>query len=111
MKTTTPQRAAPAASQTPRWTKEQIRAARLTPIAPYLEKRGLHLIENSADNHAVREYPGLIIKDGYWRWPERNAGGNTIDLCMQVLRLSFNDAMRELTQMPCPERSVKPDAS
>jgi hypothetical protein len=24
-------------------------------------------------------HPGLIIKDSYWRWPQRNLAGNTID--------------------------------
>ena len=67
-------------------------------IAPLLEKRRLHLIDAGGGNYTVREHPGLIIKDGYWRWPERELGGNAIDLCMQVLRLNFNDAMHELTQ-------------
>ncbi|MDR0353835.1 MAG: hypothetical protein LBI02_11020 [Opitutaceae bacterium] len=39
-------------------------------IAPLLERRGLHLMETGAGNHLVREHPGLIIKDSYWRWPE-----------------------------------------
>ena len=87
--------AAPRAS---RWDKEDIRAARMKTIAPLLEKRGLHLIETGGGNYIVREHPGLIIKDSYWRHPERGAGGNTIDLLTQVLRLSFNEAMQELMQ-------------
>lgn len=81
----------------PRWTREQIRAARLAPLLPLLEKRGLHLVETGAGNFLVREFAGLIVKDGYWRWPERELGGNAIDFCTQVLRLSFHDAMRDLT--------------
>jgi type II secretory pathway predicted ATPase ExeA len=27
----------------------------------------------------------LIVKDSYWRWPERNLAGNAIDFCMRVL--------------------------
>ena len=87
------------ASQTPRWSKEEIRAARMVAIAPLLEKRGMHLIESGGGNYIVREHPGLVIKDSYWRHPERNTGGNAIDLLTQVLRLSFNDAMLELSQM------------
>jgi len=79
-----------------RWTREQIRAARLAPLAPLLEQRGLVLIESGCGNFLVREYPGLIVKDGYWRWPERDLQGNAIDFCTQVLRLSFHDSMREL---------------
>lgn len=73
----------------PRWTREQIRAARLTPLVPLLQKRGFQLIELPA-------YPGLLVKDSYWRWPERNLAGNAIDLFMRVLGLSFHDAMRLL---------------
>jgi hypothetical protein len=87
-----------AASQTPRWSKEQIREARMIAIAPLLEKRGMHLIESGGGNYLIREHPGLIIKDSYWRHPERGAGGNAIDLLTQILRLSFNDAMLELSQ-------------
>jgi hypothetical protein len=39
-------------------------------------------------------YPGLIVKDSYWRWPERNLAGNAIDFFVQVLGLSFQEAMR-----------------
>ncbi len=82
---------------TPRWTREQIRAARLVLLVPLVEKRGLHLVETGGDNFAVREYPGLVVKDCYWRWAERALAGNAIDFCTQILRLSFHDAMRELT--------------
>ena len=81
----------------PRWTREQIRAARLAPLAPLLEQRGLVLIESGCGNFLVREHPGLVIKDGYWRWPERGLQGNAIDFGTQVLRLSFHDTMRALT--------------
>lgn len=81
---------------TPRWSRDQIRTARLAPLLPLLERRGLHLVETGGGNFAVRQYAGLIVKDGYWRWPERDLAGNAIDFCTQVLRLSFHDAMREL---------------
>jgi len=81
-----------------RWTRQQIRAARLAPLAPLLEKRGLQLIPREAGNFILPAYPGLIIKDSYWRWPERNLAGNAIDFHVQVLGMSFHDAMRHLTQ-------------
>ncbi len=37
------------------------------------------------------------VKDSYWRWPERNLAGNAIDFHVQVLGLSFHDAMRQIT--------------
>jgi hypothetical protein len=88
----------PGASQTPRWSREDIRAARMVAIAPLLEKRGMHLFETGGGNYVIREHPGIIIKDSYWRCPERNTGGNAIDLLTQVMRLGFNEAMLELTQ-------------
>ena len=82
---------------TPRWTREQIRAARLAPLLPLLQRRGLQLIARDAGNFTLPAYPGLIVKDSYWRWPERNLAGNAIDFFMRVLGLTFNDAMRQIT--------------
>jgi len=81
----------------PRWSREQIRAARLASLLPLLQKRGLQLIEQDAGNFMLPAYPGLIVKNSYWRWPERNLAGNAIDFHVQVLGLSFHDAMRQIT--------------
>ena len=81
-----------------RWTHEQIRAARMAPLAPLLQMRGLQLLEREAGNLSLPAYPGLIVKDSYWRWPERNLAGNAIDFFMRVLGLSFHDAMRQITE-------------
>ena len=80
-----------------RWPREQIRAARLTPLVPLLQQRGLQLVAGEAGNFGLPAYPGLIVKDSYWRWPERDLAGNAIDFCVQVLGLSFHDAMRLIT--------------
>jgi len=45
----------------------------------------------------LAQYKGLLLKDSYWRWPERNLAGNAIDFFVQVLGLSFHDAMRQIT--------------
>jgi hypothetical protein len=81
----------------PRWTREQIRAARLAPLAPLLQKRGWQLLPREAGNFILPAYPGLILKDSYWRWPQRHLEGNAIDFFMRVLGLSFHDAMRQIT--------------
>ena len=81
----------------PRWSREQIRAARLVPLAPLLQKQGLTLIEEASGNFRLPAYPGLILKESYWRWPERERAGNAIDFFVQVLGLSFNQAMRQIT--------------
>ena len=78
------------------WTRERIRAARLTPLVPLLEKRGLQLAEQGGGNFLVPAFPGLIVKDSYWRWPERELAGNAIDFLVHVLGRSFHEAMTEL---------------
>lgn len=69
----------------------------MAPLAPLLKRRGLHLVETGVGNTHVTEYPGRIVKECYWRRPERRLSDNAIDLFTQVLHLSFHDAMRELS--------------
>ena len=80
-----------------RWTREQIRAARSAPLVPLLQKRGLQLIERPAGNFELADFRGLLVKDSYWRWPERNLAGNAIDFFVQVMGLSFHDTMRQIS--------------
>ena len=84
-------------SPQPRWSRDQIRAARLVPPPPLLQKSGIQIIPREEGNSILPAYPGLIVKDSYWRWPERNVAGNAIDFFMRVLGLSFHDAMRQIT--------------
>jgi len=51
------------------WTREQIRAARLAPLAPLLERRGLQLIETGGGNFRLADFPGLVVKDSYCAGP------------------------------------------
>jgi hypothetical protein len=81
----------------PRWSREQIRAARLTPLVPLLQQQGLPLVAREAGTFELPAFPGLIVKDSYWRWPQRNLAGNAIDFHVQVLKLSFHDVMRHIT--------------
>jgi len=64
---------------------------------PLLQKRGLHLVAGEAGNYTLPAFPGLILKDSYWRWPQRNLAGNAIDFHVQVLGLSFHQAMQDIT--------------
>ena len=84
-------------NRSPRWTREQIRAARHVPLLPLLQKRELQLVERQAGNFELSAFPGLIVKESYWRWPKRNMAGNAIDFFVQVLGMNFHDAMREIT--------------
>jgi hypothetical protein len=83
---------------TNRWTREQIRAARMAPLVPLLRQRGFQLIELPAANFELAPYKGLLIKNSYWRWPQRQLAGNAIDFFVKVLGLTFNDAMCQITQ-------------
>ena len=82
------------------WTREQIRDARMAELASFLEKRGHQLVETGGGNFLVPAFPGLIVKDSYWRWPERGLSGNAIDFLVQVFGLSFHAAMTELHPPP-----------
>ena len=93
---TAPYRNGASPAPAPRWTRQQIRAARITPLLPLLQKCGLQVRELPAGNFEALAYPGLLLKASYWRWPERNLAGNAIDFFMRVLGLSFHDAMRQI---------------
>jgi hypothetical protein len=54
------------------------------------------LLHRPAGNLALPAFPGLIVKDSYWRWPQRELSGNTIDFFVKVLGLSFAEAMRQI---------------
>jgi hypothetical protein len=69
----------------------------LAPLVPLVQKRGLQLVVREADNFTLPAYPGLPVKDSYWRWPERNLAGNAFDYHVQVLDLSFHEAINQIT--------------
>jgi hypothetical protein len=68
----------------------------MTPLPPLLQRRRLELLARAADNFELAAYPGLLVKDSYWRWPQRDLAGNTIDFFVQILGLSFHQAMSEI---------------
>jgi hypothetical protein len=67
-------------------------------LVPLLQKRGLQLVEKQAGNFELSAFPGLIIKESYWRWPQQNLEGNAIDFFVHVLKLPFHDAMRQIIE-------------
>lgn len=81
----------------PRWTPEQIRRARQAPLLPLLSKRGLPMAELPAGNFTPLDYPGIIFKDSYWRWPQYDMSGNAIDFFVRILGDSFENAMEYIT--------------
>jgi len=78
------------------WSKSQIRQARKTQLAPMLIERSYRLYPLKNDNYRVLPDPddpaGLIVKQSFWLWPERNMAGNSIDFFVKVEGLSFDQA-------------------
>ena len=87
------------ASERRRWSREQIRSARRVNLVPLMQCRGLELRDRSADNYEVCRFPGLIVKQNYWRWPEENMAGNTIDFFTSIVGLTFSQAMQEIDSL------------
>jgi hypothetical protein len=85
------------AHRTP-WTKAQIQAARRAPLPELLQARGLHLRETGGGNYRLSEHPAVIVKDSYWRESSTERAGNTIDFCVVVLGMTFNQAMEAITR-------------
>ena len=65
-------------------------------MIPLIQERGIKIIEASPGNYELPAYKGVIVKESYWRWPQRDLAGNAIDFFVHVLGLSFHDAMREI---------------
>ena len=86
------------------WSRRQIRAARAAELPPLLRRYGLRLQPAGADNFHVEMYAGLIVKRSFWRWPQRNMQGNAIDLFVNVLGFSFNEAMRRIVAVDNPDQ-------
>ena len=80
-----------------KWSKEQIRNARMTALAPLLTGRGCTLKALTDANYGVSDYDDLIIKNNYWHWPSQNLDGNAIDYFTKVEKLTFSQAMQILT--------------
>ena len=49
-------------------------------------------MEKEPGNFEVPAFPGLIVKESYWRRPERELAGNVIDFSVQILKMNFHDA-------------------
>ncbi len=81
----------------PRWSREQIRAARLTPLLPLLQKRGLQLLEQGGAISSCPPFPAWSLKTAIGAGPRRARAGNTIDFFVQVLGLSFHQAMQQIS--------------
>ena len=80
------------------FTREEIRDARRVDLPPLLRREGYILRELGGGNHELRDHPGIIVKECFWRCPDTGRAGNAIDLFTRVLGLSFTDTMRIITR-------------
>jgi hypothetical protein len=81
------------------WTKADIQLARRAPLKPVLEKLGYRLEPSDNDNYLLTSLPQeIVIKDHYWICTETGSAGNAIDFFVRVKGMSFNEAMKLLTQ-------------
>ena len=81
-----------------KWSKQDIRSARHADLPSLLRREGFKIREIGGGNFELIERPGLIVKCGYWRWPQCDAQGNAIDLFVNVLGWSFAKTMKTITK-------------
>ena len=94
-----------------RWTRDEIRQARQTPLQPVLELLGYRLLPRPDGNFAIADMPPetcpasgetchakgvIIIKEHYWNCPDSGQSGNAIDFFVKIRGASFNEAMKWL---------------
>jgi hypothetical protein len=87
------------------WTKSAIRAARKVELPPLLAARGYGLGPLGNGNFRIMPDPhnptaptGLVVKQSFWVWSDRNISGNAIDFFTKVEGKSFHQAMQIITQ-------------
>ena len=76
------------------WTKADIRSARQVHLKPILETLGYRLRPLTNGNYDALGLPKhIVIKDNYWLCKDDQTAGNSIDLCTNILNMSFHQAM------------------
>lgn len=87
------------------WTKSDIRLARKADLVSILTDRSYRLFPLGNGNFRILPDPddpaapaGVIVKNSFWIWSEKNIAGNAIDFFTQLEGKTFNQAMQIITQ-------------
>ncbi len=76
-----------------KWSRQDIRNARRASLTSLLHREAVQMRELDGGNFELIDHPGLIVKNSYWRWPDQNRQGNTIDFFVHIRGMSFSQAM------------------
>lgn len=91
--------------------KEDILAARKADLVSYLQSKG-YTLKKEGKNHRVRDFSGVLVKDNMYTDFVHQTGGNAIDFCVKVLRLSVPEAVQDLLQQDYQVATVtEPEAA
>jgi len=87
------------------WTKSAIRRARKADLVSILTDRSYRLYPLGNGNFRILPDPddphapaGVIVKNNFWIWSEKNIAGNAIDFFTQIEGKSFHQAMEIITE-------------
>jgi hypothetical protein len=87
------------------WTKSDIRLARKADLVSILSDRSYRLHPLGNGNFRILPDPddpaapsGVVVKESFWIWGEKNIAGNAIDFFTHVEGKTFHDAMRIITE-------------
>lgn len=76
--------------------QESIRSARQTNLETFLPSLG-YTLKREGKNYRVQEFSGVLVKGNmYTDFSNGNGGGNAIDFCQRILKLSFQESIQQL---------------
>ena len=58
----------------------------MAPLVPLPHKRALCLVEKESGSFELPDFPGLILKESYWRWPPRELARSASPSAVWVVR-------------------------
>ncbi|MCL6479501.1 MAG: DUF3991 and toprim domain-containing protein [Peptococcaceae bacterium] len=81
------------------FSRDTIIKARRADLVQYLRLKGYDL-KKEGKNWRVPGYGGLVVRDNSFYHFSTNLGGNSLDFCLQILKIPFCQAVLELIEVP-----------